>query len=67
MAKREDISSASACVRSQREQTEWKVPRSAKRPGPHSSSTRSFISLAALLVKVTARIWLRQASFWARM
>ena len=54
---------SSAWLRSIRAATEWKVP-SHGMPSiapPESAPTRSRISRAALLVKVTARIWLGQA------
>ena len=58
----------SAWRRRRRAQIEWNVP--SHRPSalpPTSPSTRSRISRAALLVKVTARIWLGQARRVARI
>ena len=63
MVKLEWRPTSSAWLRSMRAATEWKVP-SHGMPSiapPLIADTRSRISRAALLVKVTARIWLGQA------
>jgi len=63
MVKLEWRPTSSAWLRSMRAATEWKVP-SHGMPSiapPEMAATRSRIWRAALLVKVTARIWLGQA------
>ena len=57
MAKRGGRPRAWPCSRSTRAQNAWNVPTvTSRRPLARSCATRSFISPAALLVKVTARM-----------
>ena len=71
MVKEEVSPTYSACRRSIRAHSAWKVPSQSPSAGrPRMAATRSRISRAALLVKVTARTWLGKARrvirIWAK-
>ena len=68
MVKPEVSPTSSACRRSIRAQSAWKVPSHSPSAGrPRMAPTRSRISRAALLVKVTASTWLGKARPVSRM